>query len=429
MPTAQEAPTRHASQARVGWDPFLVALGAYVVVSIGRIHQLVPPLAIIRPAILAGVSMLALFFATRRVGAGWKSLDPAWKFCVLGIAVWSALGVPLGINVGVSFKMWKDTVVQSCALGIVVAIGMRGPEDVRRIISVLVLSVGFYSIRILQTFGFDLNERFDSLYSYDTNDFAHLVVCALPLALYLAVSARTRAAKAGYLLLVGLYLTIIIKSGSRGGFLGLVAVGAVALTSWNAVSARMRMVVLAGAAAFMMLFGSAMFKERVISLFHAKSDYNVTEDTGRIQAWKRGLGYMLDFPLLGVGVGAFGVAEGRLSDLAVAARQSGRANVRWMAAHNSFVEIGAEMGVPGLLLFGSLCVLLFSGARRLARTVSAGGRPDQMALLGGALLLSVIGFYVTAFFLSQSYAAHLFLLAGLIEALGKRPPSTSPLPP
>ena len=46
------------------------------------------------------------------------------------------------------------------------------------------------------------------------------------------------------------------------------------------------------------------------------SDYNHTSETGRMQIWSRGIGYMLANPLLGVGPGNFPSAEGTLSPLA-----------------------------------------------------------------------------------------------------------------
>lgn len=402
------------------WDGFLIALSAYVVVSIGRIHQLIPVLALFKPAVLSGLAMLGFFFATRRPATGWALLDRTWRFLVVGIAVWCALTVPLSVYPGMSFNWWKDVVVQSCALALIVAIGVRGPADVRRLATVFVMATAFYSVMILKTYGINLNERFGALYSYDTNDFAQVVVCALPFALYLAIATTRGVLRVGYLLVALLFLMIIIKSGSRGGFLGLLALGVLSLTTWRAVSPRIRLTALAGGIAFLAVFGSEMFMARVSSILHANEDYNVTSETGRIQAWKRGMRYMLEYPVFGVGVGAFGVAEGTLSELAIAARQSGRANVRWMAPHNSFVEIGAEAGLPGLVLFTGLCVALLRKSYGLARRRDAQGRPDPESLLGGALFLSVVGFYVTAFFLSQSYSTHLFFLAGLVAAMSRK---------
>src|SRR5678815_3555338 len=84
----------------------------------------------------------------------------------------------------------------------------------------------------------------------------------------------------------------------------------------------------------------------------SESDYNRTDETGRVQIWKRGIGYMLSNPLLGVGAGNFPAAEGLLSPFAQ--RQQFGVGVRWSAAHNTLVQVGAELGVVGLVLFVAL---------------------------------------------------------------------------
>src|SRR2546426_7538451 len=43
---------------------------------------------------------------------------------------------------------------------------------------------------------------------------------------------------------------------------------------------------------------------------------NFTEESGRIEVWRRGVGYMLQSPILGVGPDNFQTAEGRLSPFA-----------------------------------------------------------------------------------------------------------------
>src|SRR5258708_33328068 len=94
----------------------------------------------------------------------------------------------------------------------------------------------------------------------------------------------------------------------------------------------------------------------------SKDDYNHTSETGRMQIWSRGIGYMLANPLLGVGPNNFPAAEGTLSPLAE--RQQYGIGVRWNAAHNSFVQIGAELGLPGLTLFVAVIASAFAALRR-----------------------------------------------------------------
>ena len=404
---------------RLHWDPMLVALSVYVAVIIGRIHQVIPGLAALKPGLASFAVALFALFVTRSPDQTWQKVDRTWRYVLVGLFVWEVLTIPAGIYPGVSFKLFREAILQSMGLAVIIAIAVRGVDDVRRLIAVFVISVAFYSLSVLRSFGLDLNTRFEGLYSYDTNDFAQVVVCAIPLGISLALQSKRLAVRLFYWLTVGVFLLILIKSGSRGGFLGLVAVGIVALFSWRAVRLRWRLGALTGGVVFLSIFASGMFLSRIASIADANEDYNVTSETGRIQAWKRGMGYMAGRPLLGVGIGAFEVAEGTISALAIQAHQRG-GSVKWMAPHNSFVQIGAEAGVPGLVLFTGLCFWLLRHSFRIGRS----GATSQLALLGGGVCLSVIGFYVTAFFLSQAYSAILYFLAGIVAGLARFRSST-----
>ena len=71
------------------------------------------------------------------------------------------------------------------------------------------------------------------------------------------------------------------------------------------------------------------------------------------------------FAVFGVGPNNFGTAEGRLSPFAD--RQQYGIGVRWNAPHNSFIQVGAELGVPGLVLFVGMIASTFVALRRLVR--------------------------------------------------------------
>src|SRR2546422_9957228 len=87
---------------------------------------------------------------------------------------------------------------------------------------------------------------------------------------------------------------------------------------------------------------------------------------------------------------------------------------KWSAAHNAFIEIGAEIGVLGLILFVALLVAAF-------RTLSAvrRGPSDEATLVAQALTASLVGFVVTGMFLSQAYSANFYALLGMTLALAR----------
>lgn len=137
-----------------------------------------------------------------------------------------------------------------------------------------------------------------------------------------------------------------------------------------------------------------------------------------MQIWKRGLGYMADHPVLGVGAGNFPVAEGTISPMARRAEYG--AGVRWGAAHNSLVQVGAELGVPGLLLSVGVIVSALVALRRTARAALRAGAPDlAVSGLAQSLMAALVGFMVGGFFLSLGYSDMLFTLVALAVGLHK----------
>ncbi len=81
---------------------------------------------------------------------------------------------------------------------------------------------------------------------------------------------------------------------------------------------------------------AAMFGKRVRSVL----DISETSNARRIEIWKASLRSILKHPLLGVGIGNFPVVVGE--DLARAKAGS--------SAHNLYLNIAAEMGIPALLI-------------------------------------------------------------------------------
>jgi O-antigen ligase len=153
-----------------------------------------------------------------------------------------------------------------------------------------------------------------------------------------------------------------------------------------------------------------------MSTIMSDADYNHTEEAGRMQIWSRGIGYMLDNPVFGVGAQNFQSAEGMLSPFAH--RQQLGLGVRWNAAHNSFVQVGAELGLPGLILF--LCIIT-SAFRFLARARRVGGGTQgaHHTQLSQALTAALIGFVVGAFFLSLAYSEMFYALIALAVGFAK----------
>jgi O-antigen ligase len=167
--------------------------------------------------------------------------------------------------------------------------------------------------------------------------------------------------------------------------------------------------------------------EQMRTIATPTQDYNWTTKDGRKEVAKRGLGYMLSYPIFGLGVHNFWRAE-CIEGEKVQTRVMGT-GIRCTPPHNSYIEAGAEMGFPGLALW---CSLVFGGIiscgrlrRRLPRSWLKGD-PEQRFLYQSTMYLQLafIGFSVCAFFLTFAWLDIIYMLAaylgGLYIAIGEK---------
>jgi probable O-glycosylation ligase (exosortase A-associated) len=413
-----------------GWDFLLVCTAVYIAAAVGRIHQLFPVLLPLRPALVSAVMAIGLYFlqqtGERRLGLI-RSSTTSWLLVLL---LWSALSVPGALNQGLAFHAWTDF-ARTVLMFAVIAGSVRSFRDVERLTFVFFAVTVLYSVIVLSRFQLSGdNWRFAGLYDYDANDLATLIVTAMPLGLYFLVARRSPLVRVLVTLGLGALAVALIRSGSRGGLLAFLAVAAFILVGFTAVKARVRLAGLAVLLGVVFLTASDRYWAQMQTMLNPHEDYNLTADAGRVKIWKRGLGYMSDNPLFGVGMENFQVAEGTISPLA--RLQERGIGVHWMAAHNTFVQAGAEVGFPGVLCFvgviGSALLLL----RRLQRRSKANPATPHVSRLAQSLTAALIGFVVGAFFLSLAYADMLYALAALTVALAKTarsPGLPSPLAP
>lgn len=412
-------PGAAAARRPVKVDLLLVAVITCILTYAWRVQDLVPVLASIKLPILGSLGAYGLYAITSDSRRKLKSIrHPVTKYLVVIMAL-AVASVPTSLYQGLSFGFVKDDLGKSFLLMIILAASVRAVEDVRRYVAAVVIGGAFYAQYVYLYVDVGMSGRLGNLVYYDANDLGMLLVCTMPLAIFFAIRGRTLLARMASVLTIGLFLLVIVKSGSRGAFLGLIGFGAYLLVGYRAIPSKIRVGAVVACFAGLLLAGNETYWGMMQTLLNPSADYNWSgnSDSGRMEVWKRGIGYMLHRPLTGVGARAFPVAEGQLSPLAD--RQQYGIGLKWSAAHNSFVEIGAELGVLGLIAFVLLLVHAYRAARGVSPGEPRGGRPSDAVFLGHALAGSIVGYVICGFFLSQAYAAYMFIIYGLIVGLAK----------
>ncbi|KJK52327.1 polymerase [Lentzea aerocolonigenes] len=227
----------------------------------------------------------------------------------------------------------------------------------------------------------------------DPNDLAYFLVVALPL--LIALPARKFLLPVGAVLAAGAAATF-----SRGGGIAL-ALAAVWLVARRGVSMRAVAATVGGLAVIGL--GAVVFAGPVLdrALDEKKYIAATNVDTRELR-WQAAARMLAANPALGVGPGGF------RSNYAAASRNA-EIDEQQPVAHNIYLEIGAELGLPGLACFLGAVALAFVATERVLRVSS-----DRRPML--AVQASLIAALVASTFLSEQYYLPIWSLVAVAIA-------------
>jgi len=234
----------------------------------------------------------------------------------------------------------------------------------------------------------------------DPNDLGMFLVMNIPFAVYFykkggflaKISMVAMLTAIGY----GIHLT-----GSRGTMLGAGSLVAIYFLVMNA-----------GPRLFLAIALFAPIAATVIVSLQSNIDESAD---GRLEAWYAGVLMLLHNPIFGVGKGQFFDEHG-------------------LVAHNSYIHVAGELGVPGYSLWGgALIFTVLTGYLIIKKQINSkqekgtlGNDKEPITVLNQdqkneltlnkTLFFSMMGFMVTAFFLSRMFTLLLFIFMGMTLA-------------
>jgi O-antigen ligase len=408
---------------RIERDPLRMALFILTIVTISRVHQHYPVLIKFRPALLLVVASVGCAYLNPRYTTRANVLQ-FWPMQLLAaLGVLACCSVAFGISLGGSALFILDSYAKTLTYGFLIAVGIRHVRDLYTIIWAYVISCGILAFFSLFVFGISKMgsyvTRLNSLYTYDSNDLGVVMMVGLPLTLLLLTVDR--GVKRWFLLtiLIGIAATMA-RSGSRGGLLGFVAVALAGLLLVKNVSALRRLLVLVTTSAALTIGAPPGYWTQMQTILEPKADYNFTDIDGRKAVLQRGIAYMTQYPAFGLGISNFSRAECTISPKLASLRVNGP--MRCTAPHNSYVEAGSELGIPGLLTWVSLVLggifapLMFR--RRLPKCWRRGSESERFIYSAtGFFAVAMVGFAVTSFFVSFAWMDPIYLMAALLTGL------------
>jgi O-antigen ligase len=253
------------------------------------------------------------------------------------------------------------------------------------------------------------------------NDLAFTILFGLPCLLLLFRSNSLFSRVLGFIS-VPAALLYILQTGSRGSFVTLVVLAGVMLTLLGGRGrlAMLTLGVVLGLSIMPVVPAETWTRLTLIVMDPLKTETEIQEDglvlravtsqAARMELQKRAVALSFRNPFFGVGPLMFDNAVDQM------VRQETGVKSTWQAAHNTYLSLAAENGLPALLLYvwslGWCLRTNWSVYRRCQKIPSQAVNLPQTL----CLILMTIGFCVDVLFSDMAYSAHASVLIGLSAA-------------
>ena len=392
------------------------------------IAALVPLEGLLKDGLVSGakliglglVLILSLQLAVRQL-PGERLRSNQWRLLLPFIALY-LLSLWTSDNVGLSVGHLRELLVGLVVFVITLLVGRElNLAMLARLVTVSVCVTCLFAI-----FSTKYQEQGRASAMLDPNAFALLITIAMPLGLWLAIKSRLWPVKLFWAGCCILLLVGMTKTESRSGLVVLLISLGIVLHNYREQLAHIRPRHLGFAMlglAIVLPLGAALmpagYAERIQSLVLLKSGVNAHKDEslGRRSSYLVvGKEMISHSPVLGTGPGTFPLHYADTGFSKAFAPINSKPTDLYRRAHNTYLEIFTETGLPaGLLFVGMIALALrnFWQARAAWRATGDRDRADLMT----HLTMSMLAIALFMLFLSAPSHKYLWLMLALSSVL------------
>jgi O-antigen ligase len=323
-----------------------------------------------------------------------RELAPTGAKLVLALLLIGFVGIPLAIWPGGAFNGWRFFAIH-VALYFFWLPAARSTSQLRMLVLVVTLSAGFLASCQFLMGVTDLSEsRYSVGGMYDPNDMALVLSTVFPLSVFLFSESGLKG-KLFWAVTTIYILTGILATASRGGLLAIgVAVAILIFVSRKALKTWHRLLILSLAVGLFVSPAADPVKERWQTVVSGE-DYNF--EGGRSHQWRTSIRLIAKNPLIGAGTTCAATALGRYGG-------------DWHTSHNTLLQVGVELGLPGLIIYLLILRAIWRNCGRAFRVAASDPDSRSLANLAIAIRTSLVAFLVGGMFLSQAYSIFLLIL-------------------
>jgi O-antigen ligase len=336
---------------------------------------------------------------------------------LLLLFVQMCLAIPFAVGwPGMAFKMVFSYFAKGVVVAILISVLVETLPQLRRLLFVQAVAVSFMtfaSLAVHHMSGGRLTGAAGGIFE-NPNDLAINIALNLPFCFAFLLRARGPIRKVLWSIPVAAMLAAVLLTYSRSGLLALVLAALVCLWEFGIKGRRFHLLLLAGVALVLMAaFHPEHTVARLESIF-ATEKIQGSGDRGSVEARKEmletSLRLMAQHPLVGIGPGNFPIVTGE-----------------WLVAHNTYTEMGAEAGIPALILF---LLVLGAGLRNLfvAQQSALFKADSEFRIFTGGLMASMAAYMLGAFFSDTAYNLFPYFLVAYTCGLRQIAEHPSPSP-
>lgn len=387
----------------------LLPLYLWTFVHIGRPQDIFPFLFKLHLGkVFAGLTIFAYFATLKKTNQEILIMPEVKLFIALVLLM--ILSGSFGVYPRLSFNFLTGDFYKSIIYFLILVKVLTTIKDVERLAWTTVISATAMALASVST-GQAGAGRVSIGTMYDPNDFAMMLVTSLPFVLFffLRTKGLIKVFSSASIILI---LLAIILTQSRGGFIGLGVVITAFLFSQSYEKQVFRKIALVMLLCFLFCgLASENYWDRIQTIWTGDD-----QGSGRVILYKRSLKLMLENPILGTGVGCFVSAYGRALENKQFHPVGSEYDWKWKTAHNAFLQIGVELGFPGLVIYLILIyytIRNFSETKRLSKIKGL----KDVHTYANMFKVSLMGFLVCSFFLSKAYSASFFLILAVSTVL------------
>lgn len=361
--------------------------------------------------IAGGIALAGLIFGVKRADRGRITLE-----CKILVVLF------LHMILCIFTAYWKggafEIVVNKFSKGVIVAflltLVVTKMVELRKLLTIQALAVALITVASLLVHHTDDGRLMGIQRGIleNPNDLAMNIAINFPLCMGFMFAAKGGLRKTVWVFFLFCMIVGVVATYSRSGMIGLAITGLLCLWEFGVKGRRFTLLavtMILGVLALGALVASPKYRARMESLVRRPAAGSLVagsmESKGegsleaRSQLLRESISLMFHHPVFGVGPGNFPIVT-----------------QEWRVAHNTYTELGAEGGVPALVLFVSL---LIAAAVRIKRIYKLPGyqTDPEIRIWASALWAGLGGYAAGALFASTEYNLFPYFLIGYICAL------------